>query len=796
MRKTPERIGRKTATIVRILFFFLMTGAIGFIALDHLFPFDTAGRPVAGVVVDRHQVPLRAFADTNGVWRYPARPDQVSFLYLQALLSYEDRWFYYHPGINPMAVCRAFFQNLTHGRIVSGGSTLTMQTARILDMREEGNSPSSSSRFPRMGVKLRQMFRAVQLEYHFTKDEILGLYLTHAPFGANIEGIRAACHTWLGKDANEMTRAEAALMAVLPQAPSRYRPDRHPDTAAKARDKVLDRMAEFGIWTAEQIRAAKQEPVLSFRFPTSMTAPLAARRLKAVYPDATVINTFIDENRQIQISELLRAYMDRLPPKQSGAVLVVNHKTLEIEAYVGSADFFNPSRQGHVDMIQALRSPGSTLKPFIYGLSMDQGLIHSHSMLLDVPRYKKNYDPGNFTRGFSGPVTVTRALQDSLNLPAVQVLEAFGPGRFHDKLRNAGARFQFKGEPNLSMALGGMGTSLESLVTLYTAIGRGGIAGKPRLCPMEPVQERYLMSPGAAFIIRDILSRPFPDRQEIGGLSGALSMAWKTGTSYGFRDAWAMGLKGDYTVGVWIGRPDGTPSPGQYGAITALPLLDRVMESLATGAGALKQPDSVIKETICWPSGLAASGILGRANGICAKKFDAWILDGQVPSTMTGETGLTAPLTRTFWVDSRGMRATPACGGIEKKTVTLWPWQAEPFIQRLWRRSAVLPKDSPTCPGMAPLALPDIRIVSVSDNSILTCQPGQTNSPTIPLNALGGRGERQWFLNQKPLMNTDGSTPCFMPMPVPGRHHLAVVDESGSFDQVCFSVIELNPGQK
>ncbi|WP_051957855.1 penicillin-binding protein 1C [Desulfobacter vibrioformis] len=793
MPETSRRIGLNPAKIAGILLFVLLAGGLCFIALDRLFPFDTVGRPVSGVIVDRHQVPLRAFADKTGVWRYPARPGQVSLLYLQALLAYEDRWFYYHPGINPLAVCRAFFQNLAHGRIVSGGSTLTMQTARLLDLGEQGHSPSCSGFFPRMGVKLRQMFRALQLEYHFTKDEILGLYLTHAPFGANIQGIRAACYTWLGKDANEMTRAEAALMAVLPQAPSRYRPDRHPDRAAQARDKVLDRMARFGIWTPDQIRAAKQEPVIAFRFPTSMTAPLAARRLKAIYPDAEVIATFIDENLQMHVADLLRAYMDRLPPKQSGAVLVVNHKTLEIEAYAGSADFFNSSRRGHVDMIQALRSPGSTLKPFIYGLSMDQGLIHSHSMLLDVPRYKKNYDPGNFTRGFSGPVTVTRALQDSLNLPAVQVLEAFGPGRFHDRLRNAGAWFQFEGKPNLSMALGGVGTSLESLVTLYTAIGRGGIAGKPRLCPMEPVQERYLMSPGAAFIIRDILSRPFPGRQGVGRLSGALSMAWKTGTSYGFRDAWAMGLKGDYTVGVWIGRPDGSPSPGQYGAITALPLLGQVMESFAAGTGTLKPPESVTKETICWPSGLGASGIRGRAGGACAKKFDAWILDGQIPSTMTGETGLTAPLVRTFWVDSQGMRATPACGGIEKKTVALWPWQAEPFIPALWRRAAVLPKDSPGCPGMAPLALPDIRIVSVSDHSILTCQPGQSSSPAIPLSALGGRGERQWFLNQKPLVNADGSAPVFMPMPVPGLYHLAVVDESGSFDQVCFSVIELNP---
>jgi penicillin-binding protein 1C len=793
MGETSRRMTRKAITTVGILLFIVAACGVCFVGLDRLFPFDITGRSASTVITDRLQAPLRAFADKNGIWRYPASPDQVSPLYLQALLAYEDRWFYYHPGINPLAIGRAFFQNLAHGRVVSGGSTLTMQTARILDMQNQGNGPTLPQFLPRMGVKLRQMFRALQLEYHFTKAEILGLYLTHAPFGANIEGIQAACYTWLGKAATEMTRAEAALMAVLPQAPSRYRPDRHPDRAAKARNKVLDRMARFGIWTPDRIKAAKQEPVLSFRFPTSMTAPLAARRLKALYPDAEVINTYIDENLQITTAALLRAYMERLPPKQSGAVLVVNHKTLEIEAYAGSADFFNSSRLGHVDMIQALRSPGSTLKPFIYGLAMDQGLIHSHSMLLDVPRYKKAYNPGNFTRGFSGPVTVTRALQDSLNLPAVQVLDAYGPGRCHDRLRNAGARFQFKGKPNLSMALGGVGTSLESLVTLYTAIGRSGIAGKPRLTPMEPIQERYLMSPGAAFIIRDILTRPFPGRQGIGRLSGALSMAWKTGTSYGFRDAWAMGLKGDYTVGVWIGRPDGSPSPGQYGAITALPLLGQIMESSDSGAQTGKSPENVSKKTICWPSGLAASEIRGKAKGACAQKFEAWIVAGQIPPTMTGETGLTAPLIRTFWVDKKGLRATPACGGIEKRTIALWPWQAEPFIPAPRRRAAVLPKDSPACPGMAPLVLPDIRIISVSDNSILTRQPGQTTFPTIPLSALGGRGECQWFLNQKPLMNADGSAPFFMPLPVPGQYHLAVVDESGSFDQVRFSVIELNP---
>ena len=327
---------RSTALISAGLAFFLVTG---FLLLDRIFPFDTAGRPVACVVVDRHQVPLRAFADENGVWRYPARVDQVSPLYIKALLTYEDRWFYYHPGINPLALARAFFQNLIHGRVISGGSTLTMQTVRLL---EQAPAAGRSHRFlPRLGVKFCQMFKALQLEYHFTKDEILSLYLTHAPFGANIEGVRAACYTWLGKDANELTRAEAALMAVLPQAPSRFRPDRHPLVASRARDKVLDRMVRFGIWTDDQVKTARQEPVMPFRFPSSMTAPLAARRLKARYPGTAVIHSFIDENLQMHAARLLSAYMERLAPRQSGGgCWWLITRTLEIEAYARFCRFF------------------------------------------------------------------------------------------------------------------------------------------------------------------------------------------------------------------------------------------------------------------------------------------------------------------------------------------------------------------------------------------------------------------------------------------------------------------------
>ncbi|MEH0018593.1 MAG: penicillin-binding protein 1C [Desulfobacter sp.] len=795
--KRQAKCGKRKGTVLFLLVPLLLLGvALGAgLVLDGMFPLPLSDRPLSTVVLDRNNIPLRAFADHRGVWRFPARPDEVSPLYLDALIAYEDQWFYSHPGINPFALVRAAFQNLGAGRVVSGGSTLTMQVARILDTMPKTDDrkakPAGSGSLAR---KIRQMLRALQLEYHLTKDEILGLYLTHAPFGANIEGVRAAAYTWLGKDAMELTRAEAALLAVLPQAPSRFRPDRHPERATAARDKVLDRLGRFGIWTGEQIARAKEEPVIAFRFPSPMTAPLASRRLRSGYPHDSIISSTLDYELQAHVASLLNTYAASLPPKQSGAILVVDHTSMAVQAYVGSAGFNSRARQGHVDMVWALRSPGSALKPFIYGLALDQGLIHSHSLLLDVPRFGKTYDPGNFTGGFEGPVTAVRALQESLNLPAVQVLDAYGPVRFHDRLRHGGARLRFSGRPNLAMALGAVGTDLESLVGLYAAIARNGLAARPRLRPSEPLSERFLMSPGAAYITRNMLSRPLPGREGVARLSGGLAVAWKTGTSYGFRDAWALGIKGDFIVGVWIGRPDGSPSPGQYGAVTAVPLMAQVLEGLDYRDRATDDmPSSVTRETICWPSGLAASQMDRRTTGACVRRHHAWILDHQVPPTLNGESGLAAPLVRTVWVNRDGRRATPGCGGIRKIKISLWPWQAEPFIPAGWRRVNIMPKDSDNCPGLSPVAAPGIRIVSLADNTILSRQPGDTGGAALPLKALGGQGRRHWFLNRVPLGTLHGPEPLSMPMPGPGIYHLAVSDESGNADQISFRVISPAP---
>lgn len=764
-----KKVGLVTA------FLFALACAV-LLGLDWYFPPDLNKKEWATIVTARDGTPLRAFADKNGEWRYPTSPDMVSPLYLEALMTYEDQWFYYHPGVNPFAMARALVQNLTAGKIVSGGSTLTMQVARLI-------TPVKRN----LAGKCLQILRALQLEWHLTKDEILSLYINLAPFGANIEGVQTACFSWLGKDASELSHAEAALMAVLPQAPSFYRPDRHPKRAQKARDKVLDRMKTFGVWSGSQVAAAKMEPVAARRFTPPMTAPLAARRLKSRFPGKSHIQTTIDYDLQLHAQDIVMDYVSQLGSHQSAAALVVNHRTLEILVYVGSADFLSIDRQGHVDMVRAIRSPGSTLKPFLYGLALDEGLIHSHSMLLDIPRYQEEYDPGNFSQGFSGPVTVAQALRLSLNVPAVQVLAVFGPQTFHDRLVHAGARIRMSGKPNLSIILGGTGTSLESLVTLYTAIARQGVTGRPALLRNEKKQERFLISPGAAWIIRQILAQPTPGMEGVNRLAEHIPLAWKTGTSYGFRDAWALGIMGDYVAGVWVGRPDGSPSIGQYGAVTAIPLLKRILDSMPLSDFTTPPPESVTAQTICWPLGLQEH----RTGGTCHVRHQAWILDNKTPLTLNRQQDQFLPLRKTFWVDDQGKRAAPSCGGINKISIDTWPTEAHPFIPRAWHLDRLVPPPSEKCPDLARIQGSPMQITSIADNSILSSPTGNPAGVSIPLSVLGSHGKTYWFLNRRPVASLAPGTAGTLPLPPPGAYQLSAADETGNFDVINFQVMDI-----
>ena len=765
-----------------------LLGALLLFALDRLFPPPVPRASDGGaVVLAADGTPLRAFPNRDGVWRYPVTIDQVSPHYLQALVTYEDRWFRHHPGINPLAMIRAAWQWLANGRVVSGGSTLTMQVARILEPH---------SRTPQ--GKLRQALRALQLEWRHSKDEILSIYLNHAPFGGTIVGVEAASWAYLGKPASSLSQAEAALLAVLPQAPSRLRPDRHPEAARAARDKVLARMATMGAWTPAQVDDARIEPVVARRLQPPMSAPLLAQRLRAANPGRTRIRSTLDASLQRVLEQRLAAYFSRLPERTSAALLVVDNATLEARAYVGSVQFADATRLGHVDMVRATRSPGSTLKPFLYGLALDDGLVHSESLLVDAPQSFGDYRPANFDPAFNGPVSVAEALRLSLNVPAVDMLHRLGPERFTARLAHAGVvlRLPRGARPNLSVILGGTGTRLEELVGAYRALNADGLAGRVRYTAGAPPQERRLLSPGAAWIIREILEqhgRP-GQRDEAFDTTGRARVAWKTGTSYGFRDAWALGGTARYTVGVWVGRPDGTPLPGQYGAITALPLLFEVVDSLPrAGAGGSRRgmPGTVLKADICWPLGLPPDP---DAPALCHETREAFALAGTLPPTLPErEARLWGAGRMALTVDARtGQRLSASCGAAHARQrieLARWPALAYPWLPASLRRASAIPPLAPDCAPDALEAMESLRIEGPGEGARLARAPGSAKPATLRLRAVGTQSRVRWLVNGRLAGETLGPRPWTHAFDTLGPQRITALAESGAFAELTLHVV-------
>ena len=748
---------------------------------DRLSPLPLQQVEPARVVVAEDGTPLWRFADRNGIWRYPVTVDEVSPDYLQALLTYEDRWFWHHPGVNPLAIFRAAWQDVTGGEIISGGSTLTMQVARLIDPQ------------PRtFNGKLHQVWRALQLEWHLSKREILTLYLNRAPFGGTIEGIGAASWTWLGKPPSDMTRSEAALMAVLPQAPSRLRPDRWPLRAQAARNKVLQRMIDYQVWSSSQVAEIFAEPVWLAPRQMPELAPLLARRLIAQSPQQKVTST-IDASLQRQLEAMAQGWKTQLPPRTSMAVMVVDHITMKVRGYLGSVDLNDDSRFGHVDMISSVRSPGSVLKPFVYGLAIDDGLIHAESLLQDVPRRFGDYRPGNFDTGFHGPVSASEALSRSLNLPAVQLLDAYGPKRLTAALRNAGLRLRFPAavEPNISLVLGGTGARMDEIVAAYSAFARHGKAAQLRFLPEQQLEQRALMSPGTAWVIRRILAgeaQPQPDGQ----LPAVVPLAWKTGTSYGYRDAWAIGINARYLIGVWVGRPDGTPVAGQYGNASAVPVMNQVSNLLMSSPrfrGTLlpadPRPSSVSVASVCWPAGQSLP--VGDSN--CRQRRQSWIVNQTIPPTLlaSGQESLSG-IQQPVWLNAQGKRVAADCSGARGQTVTLWPLPLEPWLPLGERRASRLPPVDAQCPPLREGNAVPLLLTGVRNGQILHRLPGQPLL-TVTASVQGGQGsQRWWFLNGDPLESQPDAMSRALPFERPGNYQLTVLDEGGQVASAVFTV--------
>ncbi len=528
---------------------------------------------VSPLILDRNSQWLHAFTTPEGRWRFAADPDTVDQTFIKRLIAVEDKRFYDHPGVDFVAIGRAVLEAVRRGRIVSGASTITMQTARLLEPRAR-TIPS----------KIIEMLRALQIERRLSKDEILALYLTLAPYGGNLEGVRAASLAYFGREPIRLTDAEQALLIALPQAPEARRPDRRAQNAVAARARILEALVDRGLMSARHAREAARVPAPHARRPFPRAAYHFARRAARRGP--AVVRTRLDLSLQREAERLVRMHADGLTDEATAALVIVDHEEMALRASVGSAGLDAPG--GWNDLTRAVRSPGSILKPVIYGLAFDDGLAAPRTVIEDMPRSFGDYMPENFDRRFRGEVRLREALQHSLNVPAVAALDRVGPKRFAAVLDAAGASPRrtrsAEGGSGLALALGGAGFTMGDVAALYAGLANGGAVRPIRSRTDEEEGGVYrIMSAASALRVGAILrdAPALAGRAPTGLATGAPRIAFKTGTSYGYRDAWAAGYGARYAVVAWVGRADGGSRPGATGRKAAAPLVFDAFDMLS-----------------------------------------------------------------------------------------------------------------------------------------------------------------------------------------------------------------------
>ena len=566
----------------------LLLALLIFLGLDFSFPIYTSV-PYSTIITARDGSILHAFLSRDDKWRMYAELNEITPTLRDAILFKEDKYFRYHPGFNPVAMLRAAGRNMLKGRRTSGASTITMQTVRLLEPRERT-----------YGSKLIELFRALQLELHYSKDEILQLYLNLIPYGGNIEGLKSASLLYFGKSPTLLSLAELTTLTIIPNRPSSLRLGTHNALVVQERNRWLTRFKARNIFDAATIDDALNEPLMAYRREAPQLAPHLSRRLRAENPDVPIVHSSLLPTIQSTTERLVQQYANRLRAYNihNSAVLVVDNQSHEVVAYVGSADFTNSFDGGQVDGVRAVRSPGSALKPLLYGLAFDAGIITPKTKLADVPINFGGYEPDNYDRRFNGPITAEFALANSLNIPAVALLKEVGTPTLVSTLRKVGFSSIKKqaNELGLSMILGGCGVTLEEMTRLYTGLANGGSVEPLKLTPSErrtaPATpdpsdrlkngEISILSPEAAYLVTHTLTQiTRPDLPNNFDNSYHLPrIAWKTGTSYGRRDAWSIGYNQRYTIGVWVGNFSGVGVAELSGANTATPLLFQLFNVL------------------------------------------------------------------------------------------------------------------------------------------------------------------------------------------------------------------------
>jgi penicillin-binding protein 1C len=588
----------------------LLIGVLALLGLDHAFPLPVV--PLySPLVLAADGTVLHAYLNPTQKWRMKTELAEITPVLQEAIIVKEDRWFRYHFGINPVAVLKAAGRNLFGRGRTTGASTITMQVARLLEPKERT-----------AGNKLKEMLRAMQLEAHYSKAEILQLYLNLVPYGGNIEGVKSASLLYFQQPPDYLSLAQTVTLAVIPNRPRTLVLGRHNAQILAERNRWLRYFQREKLFPNQAIEDAVNEPLDVVRHPAPLLAPHLSRRLVGQFPGQAIIHSSLQKSQQAKAENLTWNYVRRLHEMgiTQAAVLVINNRTRAVETYVGSADFQDAATLGQVDGVRAVRSPGSTLKPLLYALALDRGLVTPKLKVPDVPSNFQGFRPENFDRHYSGEVTVERALTYSLNIPAVRVLAEVGVPVFTDKLRQAGFRSVARSGPRLGLStvLGGCGATLEELTNLYASLADGGQYRAVHFTSLATeasckaaAKSNQLTSPASAFLITDILAQPNrPDLPSAYlGSRHLPKIAWKTGTSYGRRDAWSLGYNRDYTIGVWLGNFSGQGSPALTGADIASPLLFELFNSLAYNSpdNWFAPPASLDFRLVCAETGLIPS---------------------------------------------------------------------------------------------------------------------------------------------------------------------------------------------
>lgn len=547
---------------------------------------------------------LHAFLNDREQWHFPPEETTVNDKLRQAVLTFEDEGYYRHLGVDVPALGRAVYQNLTSGKTVSGASTIAMQAARMAHPK-----PRTYSN------KLLEALFAVKLSLHYSKEELLRLYLDHAPYGGNVVGYQTASRMFFGKKAQELTWSEAATLAVLPNAPGLIYPSSTSKALKDKRDRLIKKLHVKGYLDAQATELAQLEPVPDgFIRPISQT-PHLAQFLKKKFPEEPILQTTLDGSLQKQVNQLSKRYARRLAPYgiHNLSILIADTKSGAIKGYVGSPDFFDSQHGGQVNGVMAARSSGSILKPFLYALSMDEGLITPDSYIRDLPTYFEGFSPKNASREYQGVASAKDALIQSLNIPAVRLLNSFGLFQFYGFLKAAGVSSLFRtaDDYGLPLILGGAEVSLWDMVRLYRGLANGGLFTDNYLLHSDkPTNTSQLISPGSSYLTLEMLK----ELKRPGGeyfwesFSGSRNFAWKTGTSYGHKDAWAIGVNPEVTIAVWVGNFNGESNKNLSGAGTAGPILFDILQAMPKKEGWFEKKEMHFKnQSICSLSGFRAT---------------------------------------------------------------------------------------------------------------------------------------------------------------------------------------------